>query len=424
MATRRHSFVDTRFFPQIFYIGLTLFGCVFIALTKSYGVSPAISMTVPIAIMIGYFIVSWAAGKLRVHDEQTGDNLYYMGFLFTLSSLGASLYQFGMDASSMDEIVRNFGIAITSTITGIALRIFYNQVRRDPTDVERAARHELIDMTRRVRTEMESVAREFADFRRVCNQMLEEGFDEIARQAEKNGEQVRQAFDGMAAKAIQPVQETSEKIARTLERTFGRIEDRFSGIANKVETVAISLDKANGSMAGTVSKFEAQADIVAKKLANVVIPDEVLKTDVVTVLKVLASSVGKFTERAEALSVEQVSRTDKLSESIITMAALQKLVLENLEKQAKEDARTRQVMIRLMERVASATPEEIPTVATATPATPAPGPSEFVPITDTLPQPEDPPVVPASSPDEPDASQPSVDAPELVVEKRRVGWWR
>ncbi|WP_246677331.1 hypothetical protein, partial [Mesorhizobium sp. B3-1-8] len=353
------------------------------------------------------------------------DNLYYMGFLFTLSSLGASLYQFGTSAST-DEIVRNFGIAVTSTITGIALRIFYNQVRRDPADVERAARHELADMTRRVRTEMESVAREFADFRRVCNQMLEEGFDEIARQAEKNGEQVRQAFDSMASKAIKPVQETSEKIAKTLEETFGRIEGMFSGVAEKVETVAASLDKANGSMAGTVSKFEAQADAVADKLSKVVIPDEVLKTDVVTVLKVLAASVGKFTERAEALSKEQGERTDKLSDAVLRMAAHQKILLEKLDKQSEQNAGTTALLSRLLDHDRAApVPNEIPPVAPVAVTEPVVQPSIFVPLSEATAQDGQPDTSGASHnganevPPQPEVAEPIVERAQS-----RLRWWR
>ncbi|MER9526650.1 hypothetical protein NKI96_24285 [Mesorhizobium sp. M0292] len=425
MAAPRQSFLDTWIFPQVFYIALTVGGCVFIAVTKTAGISPAISSTVPIGIMIGYFAFSWYVGKLRLHDEQTGDNLYYMGFLFTLSSLGTSLYQFGTDAST-DEIVRNFGIAVTSTITGIALRIFHNQVRRDPADVERAARHELADMTRRVRTEMESVAREFADFRRVCNQMLEEGFEEIARQAEKNGDQVRQAFEGMAAKAIKPVQETSEKIAKSLDDTFGRIESRFSGVAEKVDTVAASLDTANASMAGTVSKFEAQADIVAGKLAKVVIPDEVLKTDVVTVLKVLAASVGRFTERAEALSKEQGERTDKLSDTVLRMAAHQKLLLEKLEKQTEQNASTTNLLLRVLDRDRVPVPHEIAPVAPGPASEPSAETSIFIPISEVAAQGRQIDAEATFQANGTDAGPHPDEAPEPVVEKAqsRARWWR
>src|SRR5450432_2709227 len=91
--------------------------------------------------MIGYALLISLARGLRLRDDQSGDNLYYMGFLFTLTSLGVSLYQFSTTRAA-EEIVQNFGIAIGSTIAGIGLRVIFNQMRRDPVEVEQRARLE------------------------------------------------------------------------------------------------------------------------------------------------------------------------------------------------------------------------------------------------------------------------------------------
>ena len=99
--------------------------------------------------MLTYALVIYSARNLRLRDDQSGDNLYYMGFLFTLTSLGVSLYQFSVERAA-EEIVQNFGIAIASTITGIALRVVFNQMRRDPVEVERMMRLELAEAARRV----------------------------------------------------------------------------------------------------------------------------------------------------------------------------------------------------------------------------------------------------------------------------------
>ena len=69
--------------------------------------------------MVGYAVLL-GARLFRLRDDQSGDNLYYMGFLFTLTSLAVSLYQFSA-AGSAEQIVQNFGIAIASTIAGITL---------------------------------------------------------------------------------------------------------------------------------------------------------------------------------------------------------------------------------------------------------------------------------------------------------------
>ncbi|AZO66240.1 hypothetical protein EOC93_02515 [Mesorhizobium sp. M6A.T.Ce.TU.002.03.1.1] len=331
-------------FPLVVFAALTLGGCVFIAVAKLSGVNPIVAAGVPVCLMFFYLGVSAFTGKLRLHDEQTGDNLYYMGFLFTLTSLGVSLFQFGSEGST-ETIVRNFGIAVTSTITGIALRIFYNQMRRDPADIERTARHELADMTRRVRAEMESVTREFAEFRRVSHQMLEEGFAEIAVQAERNGEHIRSALDKIAMESIKPVQEASGKLSDALRDNFGQVESQFSSIAQRVEAAADLLDKANSSMSSSVSKLGAQADTVAAKLEKVVIPDEVLKNDLAPMVKLLGSAVAQYVVKTETASQEQQARMIGLADAVAKVTT----GVERVAAAAEKTAETVQAGQRLTE---------------------------------------------------------------------------
>src|SRR3569623_1090307 len=128
--------------------------------------------------MIGYALLLGFARLFKLRDDQSGDNLYYMGFLFTLTSLGVSLYQYP-SLGSAEQIVQNFGVAIASTIAGIALRIFFNQMRRDPVEVEHFARLELAKASRDVKRELESTVLEFAYFRRATQQSIADSLEEV-----------------------------------------------------------------------------------------------------------------------------------------------------------------------------------------------------------------------------------------------------
>ena len=62
--------------------------------------------------------------------EEEGDNVYYLGLLFTLISLMFALVElFGSDTSAVRNaekirvLLENFGIALTSTVVGIAGRV-------------------------------------------------------------------------------------------------------------------------------------------------------------------------------------------------------------------------------------------------------------------------------------------------------------
>ena len=104
--------------------------------------------------VIGAYTWYVAATKNRsgISVDRASDNVYYLGLLFTLTSLAYSLIKlsyFGMSAKEEDEgiqvlsLLPDFGLALFSTIAGIFFRIFLQQLRNDPLDVETEAREEL-----------------------------------------------------------------------------------------------------------------------------------------------------------------------------------------------------------------------------------------------------------------------------------------
>jgi methyl-accepting chemotaxis protein len=265
-------------------------GSVTIWFGKLYEANILLVTTVPVALMLFYAAINAALPGLRVRNEQTGDNLYYMGFVFTLVSLGISLFKFTGDAS-IEDIVRNFGIAIISTVSGILLRIMFNQIRRDPADIERAVRTELSELTRKVRTELDSSALEFSSYRRTSNQMLSEGFEEIARQAERNGEAVRAAIEAMSLKATQTLQDTADRLVATLEQTHRQVSE----IAEKNVTVAAKmserLETAMTTLKGRAEGLGTAIEDVTAKYTAVRSPEEVLRIDVAPAIEALRAVV-------------------------------------------------------------------------------------------------------------------------------------
>src|SRR5690606_13364121 len=180
--------------PLAVFITATVIGGFIIVMSKMAGLPSLWTMVIPVAVMGVYLVLSLYLRRLQLHDDQTGDNLYYMGFLFTLISLGTSLYQFD-SGGSMDDVVRNFGVAITSTIVGIALRILFNQTRRDIQDIEYNTRHQLSDAARLLLQEMNLARREFTDYRRINIQMINEGFDEIVERTDATSKKMIEAVD-------------------------------------------------------------------------------------------------------------------------------------------------------------------------------------------------------------------------------------
>lgn len=163
------------------FMAFAIAGIIFIVTSKAFELHPFVVTGVPVAIMISYALMVAVARRLRLRDDQIGDNFYYMGFIYTLVSLGMSLYQYS-SGQSVDDIVRNFGVAVASTIAGIILRIVFNQLRRDPIEFENVSRLDLAEASRRVRRELDGVHNELTHYRRTNMQMLDEAFHEAKTQ--------------------------------------------------------------------------------------------------------------------------------------------------------------------------------------------------------------------------------------------------
>lgn len=151
-----------------FFVG----GGVLILLMKSLTASPLLAVLLPIGLMGSYawLLVEWQ--DMRPKVDFAGDNFYYLGFLYTLISLAISLYQFNTDGAT-SSIITNFGLALTSTILGLAGRILLNQPQ-DDEEAEARAREDLARANRRLRAEMEYSIDEFQQFRVEAKRVFEQ----------------------------------------------------------------------------------------------------------------------------------------------------------------------------------------------------------------------------------------------------------
>jgi hypothetical protein len=255
------------------FLAFVAAGCAYIVLAKLSGAGQIYVTFVPVAIMVGYAVLVSLARGLRLRDDQSGDNLYYMGFLFTLTSLGVSLYQFNA-ARASEEIVQNFGIAIASTIAGIGLRIVFNQMRRDPVEIERVMRLELAEAARRVRRELDASVVEFGYFRRTAQQSAADSFGLMTERFDDVVVKLLTSLEEVSAKLSLPVDAASRQLGDAtgeVSRTIGSIASALDGVAGKLNSIQtpervieVHLDPIAQSLAQAVERMTAQSDEQAK----------------------------------------------------------------------------------------------------------------------------------------------------------------
>src|SRR6202142_3696667 len=294
-------------FNGLAFFGVVIFGSGYIIFSKLQDFGALAATAVPVLIMIGYAVLL-GARLFRLRDDQSGDNLYYMGFLFTLTSLAVSLYQFSA-AGSAEQIVQNFGIAIASTIAGITLRILFNQMRRDPVEVEATARLELAEASRRVKRELESTILEFSYFRRMTQQSVTDALDE----AQESIGRAHQEFAGDLKKLATATNTPYEAAPRRSEQTL----DGLNGRTIQVLDVSRQLVREGEQLAKSTAKIVGAIDSLFVKLASRQTPEQIIQSELAPLIQSLTQALNSL-----HASVETQARNTEINlehaQSVVT----------------------------------------------------------------------------------------------------------
>ena len=287
---RLYEVADATGMSAVVFMAFVALGSVYILLAKLAGVGQFYVTFVPVGIMLAYAALIFLARNLRLRDDQSGDNLYYMGFLFTLTSLGVSLYQFSAEHAA-EDIVQNFGIAIGSTIAGIGLRVVFNQMRRDPVEVERMMRLELAEAARRVRRELDSTVVEFGYHRRSAQQAAADSFKQVAER-----------FDEIVAKFDASLKEITAQLAQPLESASRHSGDTLGELS---KTLAASLSASAQQFGAETDKLAIRVrataiklDEVIAKLGAIEAPESAIKAGLEPIAQSISQSVESLSERS------------------------------------------------------------------------------------------------------------------------------
>jgi len=286
----------------VVFMAFVTAGCIYILTAKLEGVEPFYVTFVPVGTMIAYALLINLARGLRLRDDQSGDNIYYMGFLFTLTSLGVSLYQFSASRAA-EEIVQNFGIAIGSTIAGIGLRVIFNQMRRDPIEVEQRMRLELAEAARRVRRELDSSVVEFAYFRRNAQQAAADSFGHMTER-----------FDDIVAKLLASLEEVTAKLSAPVEAVALQLGDASGAVSRSMSaSLGVNVQQLSAEterLSGRVGAISDALEEVAGRLHSMQAPERVFELRLHPVMQALAQAADRIGAHSDA---QAKSVTDALA---------------------------------------------------------------------------------------------------------------
>ncbi len=223
----------------------------------------------PIAVISIYCFVV-VRGSIDVPRVIAGDSCYYLGFIFTLVSLIASLWLISDTPEhgqvNFSQIVSSFGVALVTTVIGLIMRLIITSF-----DIETKQRQE-----------------------------------QIERDIEQSLEAFKGQIDVLVATVTSSVIKVSAQTEQTILNTMQKYEVVNSNVLQKFE---LTFDE-------NQQKFSAAVDNLTSKLNTIEVSRDLIVRPVISSIKELTDNLSEFSKSFTKNAQELQSNNDQLASHI------------------------------------------------------------------------------------------------------------
>jgi len=289
---RAQRFVQFR--HSIVFFSFAIFGVFTLIFVKSLDVQIGhlIYFSVVLGFMAAYFFLnlSYISG-LRLRYDYLGDNLYYLGFVYTLGTLAYTLYKF--DPADVYGVVSSFGIALSSTVLGVVLRIVAHQLHVDPREIEDAVRADLADLTSRLRGALDIVVRDMTIF----------------------GDETRQVIGELRNDVANEITGSVDRLVTASNRLLNSVDASFEAFAENVVTIRGLSNNTTDALKALIAKIEAveaPSNIIEQKLVPATNQIAVIVTSMAEVSQQVRKNADALKDVTETMSTTVIAVREQL----------------------------------------------------------------------------------------------------------------
>ena len=233
------------------FLTLFLLGSAIIILGIGYNLHFIITVIAPAAIIVVYFLIGQTRQKIGVSKEHFADSIYYLGFLFTLTSLGTSLFKVA-GAYDLNSLVNAFSLALGTTILGLSLRLYVSNFGENDSSARAEAQREILDEVRLFSSHMRSATQIINQSNQASQTSIQLALTEIITE-----------FKGAMSETVTNYKNSVNKSVTNLETPIKKLATMVNEYNNVLSTslsdhaVITKLNKkTSASLENLNSKFE------------------------------------------------------------------------------------------------------------------------------------------------------------------------
>lgn len=307
----------------------------------------SLGFTVPVLIMGCYIVLGYYRRDTSVTDEKFADTCYYLGFIFTITSIIFSLFDLPNIGTKIQDIAVRFGAAMVSTVLGLCVRVYLVSFKEDIADAITAAEDAVLDATRKLAEQMAMAFEKLQDFESQVHTAAKSSVErvniEVENLSKNHADKLTDFFIDLANRnkeafthALAEVKTASQRLSDSVDGYSQGMQANLTSIETKVgafteavtsrlRTTTFPDDYFSKHLDGPLSQMKESANVLAGgvKIASA----EVSESSVV-----LSKALNKLRDKATASegTLDTVLKLTKQQQSVLDAAQGQLTTLGQL----------------------------------------------------------------------------------------------
>jgi hypothetical protein len=308
----RRRFIDDMPDKGLF-AGVATFGFALILFLKIQLFSPEIVATFAVAMMIVYGSIAYRIPAVSLRLDRLGDNFYYLGFIYTLASLSAALVELRTGINST-AILGAFGVALITTIVGIAGRVIFVQMRSEIDTVEEEIRREIAEASSRLKGELSAALNDLDTFRTGVRQASVECLNENAAYAKANIHQISAVTQAAASKISEAFEQNHTAAQQTLE-LVSKTSSAVAQLITRIDAAELGTARAH------IEQISSVAQQAAARIDEAFTAKQSQAQALTKAITKATSAIDKFATRIESADVPTAEAHIQQISSVAQQAA-------------------------------------------------------------------------------------------------------
>ena len=250
----------------------------------------SLSLILPLAVMAAYIALGMKRRDREVTDEKFADSCYYLGFIFTITSIVFSLFDLPQIGERIQDIAVRFGAAMVSTVLGLAVRVYLVSFRPDAGDALLESEDAVLDASQKFREQLVMAYEKLNDFQSQVITATKSSVEAVKLQSEK-------LTQDHSARMERVFVELNERNQQAITQALSAISSAGTRMAQSVDVYTESM---KSSVKSLDDKVETFGKTVTRRLNATTFPDDFFATRLAAPLEQLKAATAEVSQQVQS----------------------------------------------------------------------------------------------------------------------------